>query len=186
MHDSGEQLRRSAVIKLVTRVSTIFDQALNSLAVFVGVLVIFVMLTTAYDVAMRSLLNRPSVWVIEVSEISLVGITFLGAAWVLRGEGHVKVDILLLRLDPKKKALLNSITSIVGIIICLVVAWYGAKVTWEQFEGGIRSPTMLAPPTFPDYLVISLGTFLLAVQFLRRAYGYLKGDERVHLERKEA
>lgn len=141
------------------------------------------MLTTVYDVVMRSLLDRPTQWVIEVSEICLVGITFLGAAWVLRSEGHVKIDIFLLRLDPKRQALLNSITSIVGIIICLVVAWYGAKVTLDHFERGIRSPTQLAPPAFPDYLVISLGSFFLAVQFLRRAYGYLRGGAKAPQER---
>ncbi len=161
-------------MKMLIRVGTFFEQAISALAVLSGILVVFIMITITLDVVSRSIINRPIVWAIEVSEICLIGITFLGAAWVLRREAHVKMDILLVRFSPTAQVLLNTITSMIGIIICFVLAWYGAKVTLDQYQRGIVSVSMLASPIYPNYAIISIGSFLISIQFIRRTYGYLK------------
>ena len=162
-------------VKLLTKVVTVFDYAINSLAALAGGLVILIMLSITADVTGRKLLGYSITGVIEISQILLVFITFLGAAWLLKREGHVKLDVMVSRLNPRSQALLNTITSIVGIIICLTLAWYGAKVTWDHFQRGIYSAEVLALPTFLRYAAITIGSFLLSVQFIRGSYGYLRG-----------
>ena len=159
-------------MKLQTRATIVFDRTMGALAILAGIIIIFIMLSIASDVVGRTFLNRPIIWVIEISEICLVAITFLGAAWLLKREGHVKLDILVNHLNPRSQALLNAITSIVGAIICLAVVWYGAKVSWDHFQRGLVAYSLLGPPTFPRYTIIAVGSFLLSIQFLRRAYGY--------------
>ena len=44
---------------------------------------------------MRYFLNRPLVWVLELTEYALLWVTFLGAAWLLRQGGHVQVDVIV-------------------------------------------------------------------------------------------
>ena len=101
-------------------------------------------------------------------------LTLLGATWLLKLEGHVKMDLLVNQLNPRTQALLNIITSILGAIICLVIAWYGTEVTWSQFQKGITYPTVLEPPVFIILSVIPIGYFLLFIQFLRRTYSFLR------------
>ena len=159
-------------MKLQTRVTAIFDRTIGALAILAGIIIIFIMLSIASDVVGRTFLNRPITWVMEISELSLVALTFLGAAWLLKREGHVKLDIVINNLNPRSQALLNTITSVIGTIICLVIMWYGAKVSWDHFQRGIATYTLLGPPTFPRYAIIAIGSFLMSIQFLRRAYGY--------------
>ena len=121
---------------------------------------------------MRYFLKMPQVWVVEITEYTLLVITFLGTAWVLKREGHVKVDLVLNRLKPRAQAFINIITSVVSALVLLVVAWYGLRISWDYFQKGIFELSMLDIPKAPIMVVIPIGSILLLIQFLRRAYGY--------------
>ena len=79
-------------MKGLAKLVALFDLAIGVLFVLAGVLIMFVMLATSTDVTMRYFLNRPIVWLMEVSEAILVYITFLGCAWVLKRDAHVRID----------------------------------------------------------------------------------------------
>ena len=121
-------------MRLITKAGSIFDRTINILTVAAIVILVFVMLSVCAEVILRYFLNRPLIWVVQVTENSLLYIAFLGAAWVLKREGHVKMDLVLNRLNPATQYLMNSITSIIGAIICLVITWYGVKVCWDLYQ----------------------------------------------------
>ena len=131
------------------------------------------MLSVSLEVVMRYFLGRPTVWVLEIAQLGLVYVPFLGAAWLLRREGHVKMDVVLNQLKPRAQSLVNAITSIVGAITCLVIAWFSAQMTWEYFQLDYTSPTGLRIPTAPILVIVPVGVYLLSIQFLRRSNGYL-------------
>lgn len=155
----------------------IVDRIIEFAAVLAGVGVVFVMISICFDVISRRLLNMGQEWPIEYTEYALLYITFLSTAWVLKKEAHVKMDLLLNRLKPRNQALLNTATSIIGAMLCLIMAWFGVLVTWDMFQRGIHRPTPLYTPMAPLIAVIPVGSFLLLIQFLRRAYGYLRSGE---------
>ncbi len=159
-------------MKLQKKVINIFDYGTDFLALLAAVLLIFITLSITTGVVTRYLLNAPIIWILEISEYSLLFITFLGAAWVLRREQHVKMDMVLNRLGPRSQALLNSITSMLSAFVCLVVVWYSIQATWNYFELGYYTPTILRVPQGPIVIIIPIGTFMLSIQFLRRTYGY--------------
>lgn len=158
------------VLRKITR---IFEHTNNLLAFIAGVIIIFTMAAVTYEVVMRYFLNRPTLWVVEVSGYSLLFITFLGAAWVLRRGGHVRIDLLINRLKPRNQVRLSIITSIMAAIICLVIAWYSGRVTWISFQTDYLSPTELRFPLFIILFIIPVGSFLLFIQFLIRISGLL-------------
>ncbi len=155
------------------RFIAVFDRTIDSLAYLADVLIICLMLAVGVGIVMR-LIGIPVLGLFEITEYSLLFITFLGAAWLLKKEGHVKMDILLSRLSAKDQALMNIITSIVGAIICLAVVWYGVRVTWESFQTGYFTVSYLKILRAPILAVIPVGGCLLFVQFLRRTYGFLE------------
>ncbi len=160
-------------MKLITKTTSIFDRTIGLLSLCAGILIIYVMLSVTVEVATRYFLGSMMGWVIEVSEYSLLFITFLATAWVLKREGHVKMDLVLRRLSPGTQTRLNIATSILGAVICLIVFWYGVKVTWDSYQIGYIMAKPLRPPQFLILFIIPVGSFLLFIQFLRRAYGYL-------------
>lgn len=161
-------------MKLLEKTRAIFDHTIDSLAGVAGVLVIGIMLVMCYEVVMRYFLNRPPAWAVEVCEYMLYLLAFLGAAWLLKLGGHVRVDIVLGRLNPKAQTLLNIATSAIGTIICLIIAWYGGESTIDHFQRGIPVVKTLKIPKAPLLAFISIGCFLLSIQFLRQTYGYVR------------
>ena len=101
-------------------------------------------------------------------------IGFLGATWVLKEEGHIKMDLVVNRLNPRAQAWLNIVTSFIGIIICLIITWYGILVTLHLYQSGQYFAAYLKPPKYIILSVVPLGCLLLFIQFVRRTYGYIK------------
>ena len=66
-----------------------FDWLLKLLANAGMVLLFLMMLSVCWEVFSRYYLGRGTAWVIEFSEYSILFMTFLGTAWLLRKDGHV-------------------------------------------------------------------------------------------------
>src|SRR4030043_641609 len=102
-----------------------FDYLLEVLAVFGMVLLTFIMLSVCWEVITRYFLGRGTIWVDEICEYILLYITFLGTAWLLKNEWHVTMDIVIARLNLKTRLLINSVTSLLGALLCLILALAG-------------------------------------------------------------
>lgn len=157
-------------MRLVKKLTNFFDRIIVLMTILAGILLVFAMLIISGAVASRYFLGRPIGWVIEISEYIILFVTFLVAAWVLKQEEHVKMDIVLNQLNPRTQSMINVITSGISAIVCFILTWYGAKVTWELFETGYFTPTLLELPKFIIIAVIFIGSFILFIQFLRRTH----------------
>jgi C4-dicarboxylate transporter DctQ subunit len=157
------------MVRLLKRFAIVFECALSAGAFLAGALITFVMVSIASDVVMRYFFGHPQIWVLETAEISLLYMTFLASAWVLKKEGHVRMDLLLNRLNPGSQALWNGITSIFGSVVCFIMTWYGAQFTWDQFVRHVRPETLLGISNGFIVVIIPIGSFLLLIQFLRRS-----------------
>ena len=160
-------------MKIGYHLDRFFDVVLRGLAGFSGVLLVYVMLSVTLDVIMRYFLNKPQFWVGELAEYALLYITFTGTAWVLKRDSHVKIDILYAFLSQRQINILALVSSTIGIFICAVLTYYGAKVTWDHFERGIYNPTLMEFPKGPLLIIIPIGTLLLMIQFIRKSFTLL-------------
>jgi len=154
--------------------NSILDGSIGLLALMGSIIIILVMFGVDTGIFMRYFLNRPFYWIEEVCGYALLYITFLGAAWVLKRDGHVRMDLVLTRLSPRAQALVNTFTSVLGAMICCVITWYGAQSTWDYFQLDYSILSLLKPPQAPIMAVIPIGSLLLFLQFLRRTYGSLR------------
>jgi C4-dicarboxylate transporter DctQ subunit len=161
-------------MRALTKLLSIFDRGLDVMAVLAGILLLFTMISVSSEVAARYFFNRPTGWVTEVGSYVLLYVTFLVAAWVLRGEGHVSMDIIINLFSPRTQSLIQLVTSGASALVCLILAWLGARVSWDLFETGYFTPTMLELPKWFLTAVISFGFLLLFVQFIRRGHASLQ------------
>jgi len=153
---------------MTKRFFQLFDHILNAMAFLAGIILVFIMLSVGLDVILRYFFNSPMIWVTEVTECLLLYITFLGTGWLLRDEGHVKVDIILTRLKPESTAFLGILSSLVGIFVSIMLTFYGMSVTWNYFKRGIYTPTAMEIPVAAIILIIPIGSFTLLIGFIRR------------------
>ena len=82
------------------------------------------------------------------------------------------MDLVLIRLSPKSQSLLNAITSMIGALICLILTFFGIRTS--LYFRGYQTPTVLMLSKSLLISVIFVGSFLLFIQFIRRADRYLK------------
>ena len=161
-------------MKLTRKLSAFFDRTIVILGVIGAVILICTMLAINYEVIMRYFLGQPNAWMLEVNEYALCYLTFLGAAWVLRDGKHIKMDLVLSRLNPRTQAWINTITSAIFAITCLLITWYGVKITLYAYEHNLYYHSWLMPPKFIIIGIVPLGSFLVSIQFLRIIYGNLR------------
>lgn len=172
-------------MKVLARLSHIFDHIIDVFAVVAAVIMLFLVVSICTDITLRYFFNRPLIWVLQVSQAILLYIPFLGAAWVLRRKGHVRVDNVVGQLGPRTQVVFSIIGSIIGAAICLILAWYGALEAWNDLAKGLYLSEPPSLPSGPIIAIIPIGSFLFFVQFLRDTYkhfGELKAPPRQQKE----
>lgn len=152
-----------------SRAVRVFDLIVDGGAVLAAVLMVAVMLTTTIKVVFRYGLREGLIGIDQISGTMLLYITFLGAAWVLRREEHVTLDLLVGRIGPEVRRQLLIWGSLAGAVVCLAVSGFGTFETVTSWQRGIRIPAELEIPRAINLVVIPVGCLFLGLQFVRRA-----------------
>jgi TRAP-type C4-dicarboxylate transport system permease small subunit len=150
------------------RFSELFGRILTFFALLVALAFGLGTALIALDVALRNLAGIGFPWLIDVIEYGLFAGTFLAAPWVLREGAHVRVDIVVAALPPRGAALLETIADLIGLAVCLVLLWYGVKIT---LTAQALDSMVLKSIIFPEWwalAVIPLSSLLLAIEFVLR------------------
>ena len=159
-------------MKLRDKASAGFGAVMDYLAYVAAALIGFVWLTVVVMIVTRFFLNKSMAGGLEITEDALLYITFLGAPWLLKLDGHVRIDIVTNHLRPRVREWVNMTVSVLGAMSCLALTWYGARSALEHLQIGITTPTVLRLPLAPLLAVIPVGSFLMSIQFLRMAHGH--------------
>jgi len=149
------------------KIDRILDGIIKFFGVIAGILFMMMALIVTYNVVMRYFVARPPVWAVETTEYIMVYATFLAAAWVLSIDGHVKIDVLVMRLSLQKQHLLNVIVSFLGLIACAVLGWFAVKSTYNLYTREVIMMKMMPWPKWILIAPIPLGILLTLVQFIR-------------------
>jgi TRAP-type C4-dicarboxylate transport system permease small subunit len=150
------------------------DLLIDALAFVAGALVCALVFLILVDVMARYLRWFSLAWGLEASEYMLYAITFLGAPWVLREQGHIAIELVVERLSERARRVARLATDALGAVVCVVLLYYACRVLWQSYAAG----TMVHKSfVFPEWLVYAgmppIFLMLLAVYLrsLARAYG---------------
>jgi len=96
----------------------------------------------------------------------------LSIAYCQVQEGHVFISFVVDRFRPRTQAVVNTITSIVGVVLFMVLAWrcgvWGTETWTIHQEVGLTGL-----PLYPFVYVVGFGSFLLALVLIVDVYRYL-------------
>lgn len=150
------------------------EKLLKVLFVLAGLFLLFITITVAYTIFARFFGIPGPVWVVQFSEYSMLWMTLLGAAWVLKKGKHVSVDLVTGRLNTRTRRVLNLVHAIMGMAVCGVICWYGAVVAWGQYQRGVTDIQVVDMPKYLILLIIPAGFLFLTLQFLQNFITDLK------------
>lgn len=119
---------------------------------------------TCFEVVARYFFNRPTIWVWDLNCMILGLLTTLGAGYTLLIGGHVEVDVFVSLLSPKKRAIINLITSPLFFFIIGAMAWQSGKESWYSVLQKESTSSLLSSPIYPLKVLMTVGICLLLFQ----------------------
>ena len=156
------------------KLGAMFDGLINICFGIACAVVFFQTLATCVNTLSRYFLNMPILGIESFSEWGLLYIAFLGAAYLLKKEKHITVDILLGKMSARSEGYLMAVTSFVSMIVFLIIMWEGWAVTWEFWINHYDDMNKLTGfPKATILVIIPFCSLLFAIQFGRRAYNNL-------------
>jgi TRAP-type C4-dicarboxylate transport system permease small subunit len=105
-------------------------------------------------------------WELEFAVFMMVASLFLASPYCLATQGHVGVDLLSHYLPRRLARPLALATGLIGLAVCVYLAWTGAELTLHALARGERTESAWAPPKWPLYLAMPVGLGLTALQYV--------------------
>lgn len=119
-----------------------------------------------YEVVARYAFNRPTIWAFDVAMMLTSTLCLLPAAYLLKENAHIRVDVLLLMFPVRVQQAIECIFYLVFFFpFTLVMVWYGGRATrfaWMASE--ISNTSQWGEPIAWWKGVIPLAFFLLFLQ----------------------
>lgn len=81
----------------------------------------------------------------EFSVFLLVVLTFAGASVALRRNGHIRIGLLERALPEAPRKALIAFQWLCGVIVLGLITWFGARLTWEEYQWESLSPGLGLP-----------------------------------------
>jgi len=138
-----------------------------------------------WEVLMRYVFGRPTIWAHELSALLYAVFFLLGGAYTLRWKAHICVDVLYVRLSPRARACLDLFTWLFFYFFCAVLLWQGSESAWRSFLRMERASTVWEPYIWPVKFCIPVAAFLILAQGITKTIGdvYLVFSGRVLLSK---
>lgn len=136
--------------------------------------IVIAALILTYEVVFRYLYNAPTIWEIEASVFLLMFSCFIGAAFVLKNNAHINIELITSKLSTKNQMLLNIITSILSFLFCVAMTIRAWPMWWEAYHLGWVSDSLWGPPLWIPYLFLPVGFTIISAQYLVHIWNCIK------------
>ena len=163
------------------KVLALIDATNTWIGKVVSILSMVVAFIITYEIVMRQVFVKPTVWVAEGTVFGCGLLYMLGGAWTLLQDGHVRVDMLYHGLSRRRKALVDCLTYFAFLLYIGVMIW----ASWHYVADSVRlrEHTMSPwdPPIWPLKVAFLVSLIMLLFQqtakFVRDLYYLRKGEE---------
>jgi TRAP-type C4-dicarboxylate transport system permease small subunit len=149
----------------------LYDGLITGLAIFAGLMLVWLMFAIVASVSMRNLGLQPFAWLFTSTEYAILYMTMLGAPWLVRRRGHVHIELLTAALPETPRVLLSRLVAAGCVLVCGWLAWRGyllVETNIARMDYDTRAyffPRWLLTIAFP------VGFGLMAVEFARFVFG---------------
>jgi TRAP-type C4-dicarboxylate transport system permease small subunit len=114
-------------------------------------------------------------WTIELSELLMVWVTFLGGAAAARRGTHMSITEFLDKLSPRGRLVADGLIDGVAAAVLVLLAWYGLKIVAAGWGNQL---TVLGWPMSIQYLALPVGAAAMLVFVLWDLVQILQGKSR--------
>ncbi len=113
------------------------------LSTFCVTLMVTLVACVVWQVFSRYVLGAPSTATDELARFLFIWVGLLGAAFTLGKKKHLAMDFLLLTLDGRKKTILQTLITLIGLFFAVVIMVFGGgSLVMKTLSVGQLSPVL--------------------------------------------
>lgn len=154
------------MIKILRRINGFYQAIERGCSATAAGLIMVTMLLTSADVIGRYVFNSPIIGAYGISEVIMVGIVFLGIAYVQSVKGHVQVEVVTSWLSPRAQVTIDTFAYTLALVILALMTWRSGALAWDAFIKGDTSMSLLAFPLWPGKSLVPIGTGLFCLRLI--------------------
>ena len=147
----------------------------------VGGLATLALVFCSYNVIMR--LTFPALtldFVEEVQVYMVIWAVFLSLGTLTMMDRHVKSDFFINMFSPKMQAAVAMLADVLGMLFSVGMVYFGGAVSFQAWEFGDVSTTVLRVPMWIYFAALPAGGFVMAVAYIVRLKRKLMAKEGTH------
>ena len=145
------------MIKIIDSISEITGKISAWIFFIIGFMV-------TYEVFMRYVFVKPTIWVDELSSIMQIWATYIGASFALKHKDMIVIDVAFRDPNTNIRKILETFSLIVIIFFSTVALWYGFEIWLKSTLRGHTTDSYLALPKWFTQASIWVGFTLLFLQ----------------------
>jgi len=139
----------------------------------VGLLAFIATACTFYAAFMRYVFEAAPDWVEETVVYMIIWAVFLIASTLAEEKGHVGATFIVERLPLKARRSMAILTSLLALVFCLLISFWGYRIVYVAYIADERSLTAMRYPLWIAYLSVPVGTTLVAGRYMKSLYRLL-------------
>lgn len=143
-------------------------------------LIFFMGATLMFDAFTRNVINMPVHWAVELTQFTLAAYYFMGGAFTLKNESHVRMDLIYSWLSERGRARIDIATSVCLIFYLVVTLIGGISSLQYAIETNEKRFSIWNPSVIPikALLVVCLVLMLMqAVALIFKHMATLRGEK---------
>ena len=137
-------------------------------------LVLPMMVLIIADVILRFAFSLPITGTAEIASLMLVCMV-LGVSWCAIEGRHIRVSLVLDRFPLRAQAIVDSITLLAGLFICIIITWRGYLSSIWVLKNQEIASELLPLPVFPFHWIFVLGWVALCLVMIPLLIQKVKG-----------
>lgn len=106
----------------------------------------------------------------EIVRYLIIWSTFIGGSALLRRNGHITIDVLIVRLAERQRLILQSFAYLLGVVFCALLAVKGWGLVEQSIRVGATSMSSLQLPMYIPQLAVPAGGILMLFRFCQKVY----------------
>lgn len=161
---AGGQPRRPLPSSGLARLFARVDQINQWVGTAWALTVVIVTAAVCYEVLMRTLFGRPTVWSNEVTIYVSACAYLLAGGYAMLHRQHVRIDVLYIAVSRANQRRLDVATFVFFVAYCLTLIYVGGWQAWDALAIWETTGTPWNPPIWPVKLAIPVSGVLLLAQ----------------------
>ena len=156
------------------------DRISDYVGYMAAALIFFMGATLMFDAFTRNVINMPVHWAVELTQFTLAAYYFMGGAFTLKNNSHVRMDLFYSSRSERGRAKIDLVTSACLIFYLIVTLIGGISSLQYAIETNERRFSIWNPSVIPikALLVVCLVLMLMqAVSLVFKHVATLRGEK---------